>query len=311
MNPREKLLAAAVASLVILWGASQGWSKYQAALERNLDTQRTIAQELSTVRTATARGRRAQQMLHKWRRQSLPTDADIAKSLYQDWLYQQLTAAGLKVKEVNPSSPRASSKSYQQFTFTVNASGKLEQLTDFLYRFYKAKHLHRISLADVKPTADRNLLNLTLAVDTLSLGDANRSDQLAEGSSDEFEQPLEHFRNSIVERNLFATYKPPATSQSDAGADEKSAPDKEAAQAKFSAIHYGQDGWVMLVRMQNSGKIYYFQEGDTIEIGRFVGKIEKLDGDLRRAILTTDSARVELRWGKTLAEVEPLVERAS
>ena len=137
MNDREKFLAVAVAAMVALWGASQGWTKYQTALDKNLNTQRSVAQELSTTRTATARGRRAQQKLRKWQRQSLPTDADIAKSLYQDWLQQQLTSAGLKVKELNIRSPRASSANYRQFTFKINATGKLKQLTEFLMAFIR------------------------------------------------------------------------------------------------------------------------------------------------------------------------------
>lgn len=308
MNDREKLLAAAVAVMVGLWGASQGWAKYQAALERNLNTQRNVAQELSTVRTATARGRRAQQKLRQWRRQSLPTDPDIAKSLYQDWLQQQLLAAGLQVKEVNPTSPRTGSKSYQQFSFAVSASGKLEQFTDFLYRFYQAKHLHRISAADLNPGSDRKTLTISLTIDTLSLAEADRTDQLAEGTSDLLQEPLEKFRRNIVDRNLFATYQPQKSTEEQV--TKSDLPDTEAAQAKFSGINYGQDGWLMSVRMQDSGKVLYFREGDKIEIGRFEGIIEKLDGDRRRAILSTGSARVELRLGKTLAEAETLAELA-
>ena len=308
MNHREKLLAAAVAALVALWGVSQGWGKYQTALDKNLNTQRNVAQELSTARTATVRGRRAQQKLRKWQRQSLPTDPDIAKSLYQDWLLQQLTEAGLKVKELNIRSPRGSSASYRQFSFVVNATGELKQLTDFLYRFYEARHLHRISRADLSPSEDRESLKISLTVDALSLADAKRKDQLADGTQDAFHQTLDQFRDSIVGRNLFATYK---VAKSETEVAEAETKDDEATQANFSGLQYGQEGWQMSVRMKKSGKMYYFRVGDMIEIGEFQGTIKRLDGDRRRVIVSQESGAVQVRLGQTLAEAEPLGEKAS
>ncbi len=303
MNDREKILAATVAAMVLLWGANQGWEKYQATLKKNNNTQQNVAQKLSTARTAKARGQRAQQKLRQWLRQSLPTDPDIAKSLYQDWLQQQLTTAGLAVKKLTLRTSKASSTNYQQFSFVVTAAGKLEQLTDFLYGFYQAPHLHRISKADLKPTEDRKSLTISLHVDALSLAEAERKDQLADGTHEEFKQTLEQFRKSIVGRNLFATYQPNKTAQEGSSSGED-----EAAQANFSGINYGQSGWQMSVRMEKSGKVSYFREGDTIEVGKFKGTIEQLDGERRRVIVTTESGRVRLRLGQTLSEAEPLPE---
>ncbi len=311
MNDREKILAVAVAALVAMWGASQGWGKYQTALEKNLNTQRNVGQELSTARTATLRGRRAQQKLRKWQRQSLPTDPDIAKSLYQDWLQQQLTEAGLKVKELNIRSSRTSSTSYKQFAFVVNASGNLEQLTDFLYRFYQARHLHRISRADLSPSEDRKSLKISLTVDALSLADAKRKDKLAEGTLDAFDQSLDQFRNSIVGRNLFATYQPAKPPKTEVAEVEEEKEDTEAAQANFSGLSQGLEGWLMSIRMKKSGKMYYFREGDTIEIGQFQGTVKKLDGSRRRVIFSLKTGPVQVRLGQTLAEAEPLGKKTS
>ncbi len=306
MSDREKILSAAVAAMVALWGLSQGWGKYQAALSKNLRQQQTIAQELSEARTATARGRRAQQKLRQWQRQSLPTDADIAKSLYQDWLQQQLTAAGLKVKELSTRSPRSGSASYQQFSFVVSATGTLEQFTNFLYEFYQAKHLHRISHTELLPSEDRkSLKTISLTIDALSLAEGSRKDQLAKGSSEAIGQPLEKLRDSIVGRNLFATYEPPQEKNSTESAD------SDAAQAKFSGFNYGEGGWQMTVRMEKSGKVYYFREGDKIKIGSFRGTLKKLDGDRRRAVISTSSGSVQFQLGQTLAEAQPLSEQAS
>ena len=304
MNDREKMLVGAVALLVALWGATEGLGKYRRALERNQNQQRSVAQKLSDARTATARGRRAQQKLRQWQRQSLPSDPEIAKSLYQDWLQQQLTEAGLTVKDLNPLTSRITSGSYKQLSFTVRAEGKLEAFTDFLYQFYQSKHLHRIIKTDLKPTEDRQKLVISFTVDALSLSDANRKDELATGSSDSISQPLEAIRESIVGRNLFATYKPASPTPPEVTVEQSE--DTEAAQAYVRGIHYGLEGWQVLVRMENSGKAYYFREGDEISIGRFAGTIIKLDGDQRRMIVSTGRRRVQVSLGQNLGEAVPL-----
>ena len=310
MNQREKVLVAAVTALVALWGSTQGWDKYQTALDSNLGTQRSVAQELSTVRAATERGRRAQQKLRQWNRQSLPTDPEIAKALYQDWLQQQLTDAGLQVKDIKISSPLASSNRYRQFTYVVSGSGKLGPFTDFLHRFYQAPHLHRISKSTLRPTGDdRQELTISLTIDALSLPEGDRKDQLAEGTNNEKISPLAEFQKEIVSRNLFATHQLPKPPVVVASNEEQ--PDNEAAQAKFSRIHYGEGGWLMAVSMEKTGKVMYFREGDMIRIGRFRGRIEQLDGDQRRAIVANRTGRLQIRLGQTLAEAQPYAESAS
>lgn len=310
MNQREKKLALAVGAMVLLWGANLGWGKYRTALERNDNEQIAAATELSTAKTAELRGRNAQSRLRKWNKQALPTDPDFAKSLYQDWLRERLTKAGLNVKSLTVSTPRSSSKSYQQYSFTVSATGKLAQLTDFLYEFYQAKHLHRISNTTLTPAEDNKGLTIALTVDALSLPNADRENQLAAGTLETFQQSLDEFKEMISGRNLFAKYEPakPTVAQTD---KPQAAQDDAASKATFSGIHYGEDGWLMLVRMKESGKLHYFREGDEISIGEFQGTIEQLDGDRRRAIVDTGRRRVQILFGKTLAEAIPMRRRPS
>ena len=312
MNDREKTLALAVGAMVLLWAANIGWTRYQSALQANQNNQTQVAQELSEAKTAVLRGRRAQSRLRKWNKQSLPTDPDLARALYQDWLREQLSTAGITVKNLDVSMPRSSSKSYQQFTFTVSASGDLEQFTAFLYKFYQAKHLHRLSQTTLSPVDDRGTLNITLKVDALALPNADRADQLASGSLDAFDQSVDEFQALIGERDIFSVYQPPKPPEQPAEEVAEAPPeDDEAEQAMFSGIHYGDDGWLMLISMQDSGELLYFREGDEIQIGQFSGIIEQLDGSRRRAVISTKTGQVEVRFGKTLAKARPLDAQAS
>ncbi len=303
MSDREKKLALLVGAAVLLWGANVGWGEYQTALQRNENEQFAAAQELSDAKTATLRGRRAQSKLRKWSKQSLPTDHDFATSLYQDWLRAQLTKAGLSVKSLGVTTPQSRSDSYQEFAFNVSATGKLAQLTDFLYDFYQSKHLHRISQTTLTPSDDGDSLTIALTVDALALPDADRAEQLAEGTLETLMQSLDEYKEVIGERNVFAKYE--RKSSAPAGPPRPPGSD-EATKATFSGIHYGEDGWLMLVRMKESGKLYYFREGDEISIGQFRGTVEELDGDRRRAVVSTGRRRMQIFFGKTLAEAIPM-----
>jgi len=303
MNPREKYLAGAVALLVILWGGTVGWDRYQEALLRNESQQLAAEQQLSQARAAAARGGRAQRLLGAWRRQSLPTDLDIAKSLYQDWLRQQLIEAGLVVRELNENSSRTTHKHFNQATFVVNAQGSLAELTDFLYRFYQSNHLHRISAATLTPTTTRRSLTISLTIDALSLADSRRTDRLAEGSSDLFTEPLEELRDTIVSRNVFVPYAARSEGQSNG-----QVADAEAAQAFITGMTYGDGGWQMAIRMRDSGQIRYFRQGDSIRIGRFAGEVVELDG--RRAIVSNKDQRLVILLGQNLGQAQVLADQA-
>ena len=299
MNQREKLLVGAVGLLVILWGGTVGWGRYQAALTNNQIQQQSAEQQLSQARAVSERGLQAQRMLRGWRRQSLPTNLNIANSLYRDWLRQQLMEAGLTVRELTESTSRSAQKHFSQVTFLVNAQGTLDELTEFLYRFYQSDHLHRISAATLTPTITRRALTVSLTIDALSLSDSPRSDQLAEGSSDLFSESLEEFRQEIVSRNVFVAYGVAEPSEQQVA---------EAAKAFITSLIEGEGGWQMAVRMSDSGKVSYFRVGDEIQIGQFTGRVEAIDR--RRVIVSQEKKRVQIFGGKNLGQAVVLSEEA-
>ncbi len=308
MSQREKLLTGLVALAVLLWGSTVGLKRYREARDRNENLALSTQGDLSRVKTAALRGRNAQRKLRNWQRQALPTNLDIAKSLYQDWLRQELTEAKLEVQDIREQSPRVSRSVYRQATFIVTAKGNMEQLTAFLYEFYQSNHLHRISAATLVPTSDRQSLNISLTVDAISLPESNRTDQLAEGSSETISDSLEEVKDELVGRNIFVAYRPPEPEQpevlAEASKPDEEAPDAEAEGAFITGMTYGAGGWQMSIRLSESGKLRYFRRGDRIEIGRFSGEIAELDG--RRVIISNDQGRHELVLGQNLSQARQL-----
>ncbi len=308
MNRREKLLAVSVGLMVVLWGSTMGVSKYRQACEKNEKTLKKVLEDLKTAHKDEERGLLARNRLSELGRQSLPTDTDIAAVLYEDWLRVLLGNSGLEVADLTSKTSPGPHKRTQEIVFTVNATGSLAKLSNFLHGFYEAGHLHRISETTLAPEEESDLLKITLTIDALSLDNCKREDELSDRPNKIKQEPLEKSKADIVSRNLFVVYKPPVSQEQPAETQPSIAEDTIAAQAFVTGMTYGKSGWQMSVRMQDSGKIQFFREGDAIAIGSFTGSITKLDG--RFAVVTIGNQQMRVRLGQSLSQAQPVADLA-
>jgi len=308
MNSREKLMAIGVGSLAVLYAGTMGVEGFRSARDKNFRSLTSVKKKLSLAQEANKRGHEAQSTIQNLAKQSLPTDLDMAKSSYEGWLREQLIESGLFVSEIDDNSSGSANKRYQEISFKISAKGSLAQLSDFLYRFYQAGHLHRISETILTPDRDSDDLVISMTIDALSLDDCKRSDSLTDRASDLSLPPLEEVKQAIVSRNIFAAYQP-AVLEDPNGIELASGElDSLLAQARFTGMTHGQGGWQMAIRMEDSGDILFFREGDPIEIGRFAGQITTLDG--RSAIVTLKNQQVLVRLGQYLSQAQSLADQA-
>jgi hypothetical protein len=293
MTSREKRLAGAVAAVGLLWGGMKGVDRYRSALEANQTQERQAVDALDDAEFAEARGERAKRRLIDWGKRSLPTDRDVAKSLYHDWLRKELTAAGLTVEQLADKPLGRANPSYGELAVDIRAVGTLEQLTNFLYKFYSTPHLHRISTATVTASEAGAKLTAALGIDALILTESTRKDALAEGEALPLPQPLEDIRTSLVSRNVFA---PHTGKPADSG--------DEASKAFVRMFIYGDGGYMMQVKIDEPAKTRYFRQGERIEFGKFAGEVVEID--ISHAVIKTDSGVVEVRIGQNLGEATPV-----
>jgi hypothetical protein len=237
----------------------------------------------------------------------LPTNPDIANSLYQDWLQKQLTESGLKVTDIKSSlGLRAPNDRFQEFNFKVEVSGQMAQFVDFLSRFYNAGHLQRISRASLTPAKEGSDLTMSLTIDALSMRDASRADSLSDVPNSTPLPDLKSLQEAIVKRDLFSPYKDPKA----AAVASKAAPTaNESAQAFISGMTQGAEGWQMSVRMKDSGRMLYFRTGDSIAIGDFNAKIIEIGN--RRVIVERDGNQLQVFLGQNLNQAQPFKPQAS
>jgi hypothetical protein len=149
--------------------------------------------------------RRTAQQMELWEAQSLPSDVEVARSLYQAWLLELVGEVGLGNPNVDSSEPSSRKGLYNVLGFSVRGRGSLTTLTQFLHEFYRSPHLHQIRTISLSPVGNEGQLDLALTMEALSLPDATRRDQLAEGESERLLfAELEPYL-LIARRNIFGT----------------------------------------------------------------------------------------------------------
>ncbi len=150
-----------------------------------------------------ARARQEAPWLRYWYSQSLPTNPEIAKSLYRAWLFEVAEYVGIAGRTVNASQP-ARGRAYYSMNFSMRGRGTLEQLTEFLYEFYNAGHLHKITSIGITPVGRGGTLDLSIAIETLILPQANRPDRLGTGQAYRLASRSLDDYQVIANRNLFS-----------------------------------------------------------------------------------------------------------
>lgn len=151
MQQRERLLAKIAGGAALVAAVQFGYSFVQSAFDERQMRIDALQQELEDQRTAEVRGRRAKKQLDEWNRRSLPSDLDKARSLYQNWLAGTVDKIRLAKAEVTSSPPMPRLGIYNRLPFTVRGQGTLSQVTQLLYEFYRADHLHQLQRFTLTP----------------------------------------------------------------------------------------------------------------------------------------------------------------
>ena len=211
LSQREKILAALVGSLVPLallvmitiWFFGQ--QKDRSTKIDALNTQ-IKAEQQRVTEALNANERRLY-----YRSVSLPSNFKDSGNAYQQWLKHLVRDdVGMVFKSITQDSPSKikfnGNVIGQAKSFTVLATTDLEQLVDFLTKFYQLDLLHRINSLNLVPktVGSSGELSLTAKVEVLSLVDAAADE---DGKFIEQFRKLEltadDYRNAIVNRNIF------------------------------------------------------------------------------------------------------------
>ena len=275
LNKRERTLAIVTGGLMALVAGRfllVGLVGPPASLVAQRDG---LATEVKKRQDRVDAAAKAQKQLDEWGRRSLPSVPETARTVYSNWLLEQLAGANIQQRNIqsNPKTPFAGI--YDRLPFTVQGRGTAEQFTQLLYRFYSAGHLHKIRLMTIKPIKGSADLDVTLTVEALCLPGADRPDRLSEETSKRLAQSdVESYVKAIGARRLFSPYEPPKVAASEPPKDEPKPPEFEHAN-QLAVTGTGEvDGrpqaWLTL---RTTGEKTRSFEGEAFEFKQVKGKV--------------------------------------
>lgn len=203
-NRRKQLLLALLGLILVYFGGEWVLANWIEAPKKQRRAQLNALQgEIKKYDQFVGRAAQDAAWLRYWNSQSLPSNTEVARSLYQAWLLDVADYAKLARRTVNSTEP-VRRGAYLSMTFTLQGMGSLEQLTQFLYEFYNAGHLHKITSISLTPAGQSGTLSLSLAIEALILPGADRRDRLSGGQAYRLASLSLADYEVISDRNVFA-----------------------------------------------------------------------------------------------------------
>jgi len=323
LQKREKILAASTGALLVVTAVfylmSGGSSTSSISqLNRQYDD---LTVEVAEKQQQADRLEKYETQLDELENRSLPSNHEMARSLYQKWLRELVfTRVRFRDAKVDPGEPQPRAN-YWKLRFTVIANGTLTQLTEFLHGFYSVDHLHKIVRLTAKPLGESETLVLVISIDALSMPGATRVDTLSKEPGNRLAlSALEDYREVIVRRRveedrfvdtggLFASYvperrPPPDPPPRDDRPPEPKPPGFDIAKYTKVTATIAEDGrpevWFGI---KPTGKRLVLYEGDPFEVGPVSGTVVKIEPRRRYVIIEVDGRQHRLELGDSLEGV--------
>jgi len=283
---RQKILVVILALMLLYFGGEWLWRKaVQAPLETRQARAERLEKEIAARDKELAEARKAAKELARWEEQSLPSDPQVARSLYRAWLLQLVGKVGFVNRNVEAGEPVDRRGLYESITFSVQGRATLEQLTRFLYEFYRAGHLHQIRSVGITPLADKGQLDLSLVIEALVLPLKEEKDQLSRSTSDRLAWEKIDDYAVIPRRNLFGV-----TGRTSDPIDF----------AYLTAIQYVNGRPEVWLTLRTEDKVVKIKPGGSFQVGQLAGRVIEVEGD--EVVIEADGQRWLLSLGESLAE---------
>ena len=301
MTRREKLLAGAIAMLVVAWVAWRGVAAYRDGVERRLADLQQLEADVMDARFDARRARAAMRRLEALQEQSLPANADVARSAYSAWLVEAVEGAGLELANVKFGGQRRVGDAATALTFTATASGPAEGVVRLLDAYYRLGAAHQIGNLQLTPASpDGTRWRVTLTTVALVVDGTTRETGVpdpVEGPGRLDRSTADEYARSVTERNVFAEYTPPPPPRPEPVVAERPQPPAppefdDATQAQLTGIVETGDRLQAWVRVRTTGQTLRLSAGDPIEVGSVRARVQAV---LPREIVLESEGEVPRR----------------
>lgn len=289
MQYRKYLLTAVFGALLLYYGGD--WL-LQVVLRGPLATRQAqtarLRKQLADKERELTRIRQAGKQLDAWEEQSLPTNPEVARSLYQAWLVELVNRAGLVAPNYDSADPSPQKGLFTRFSFTVRGRGTLAQVARLLFEFYRAGHLQQIRALELAPSGKGGLLEVSLTIEALALSSVKRKDRLGTATGRRLAFARQQDYAVIARRNLFATGGSPEITDC----------------VRLTAVTYTQGEPEAWFTIDTSGEVRKLHRGEPLDVDTLQAKIVEItDADV---VFEVAGQRWLLTIGESLAKAAAL-----
>jgi hypothetical protein len=294
-------VAGALAALILGWqlgiGGEQSLSDLQAKYA-------DLSMKVDARTKDLDKAKRAAVKLDDWQQRSLPSNVEIGRTLYQNWLHEAVNKAGFRGTKIDeiPTQPRRGM--YEELKYNIRGQATLQQFTSFLFDFYQKGHLHKISLLQITPLEKSGDLELVVTVEALALVDAVNHDKLTtEPGNRLLKKTLDEYSKMIVARNVFAPYEPPKPKGGPSIAHDDKPPTPKFDHLEFTKLTgiTEIDGKpVAWIETKTTGQSYKAREGEELDIAAAKVKVLHIGLDTRDIELQIGDDKRTIKLGQNL-----------
>jgi hypothetical protein len=217
VNFRERYLLIAICGFIALVLGFVAFRSISGMFAYRYGEVARLEREVKEAKRYAQAGEIAKRKIVAYEARSLPSQPEVTRREYQNWLHTQIERVGMSDRNVDVKSPVGRAGDFfVKHEFTVTAKGKLPQVVELLHAFYSQDWLHRITRLSLQPIKDTKLMNVSLTVDTLSLKNGKDAQQLELRPSKRLLlADNKAYYDTIVGRNLFGpANNPPRVSVS-------------------------------------------------------------------------------------------------
>jgi len=289
-NRRTQFLLIAMSVIAVIWLGDMGYRNFveQPRQQREREYSRLEGQ-LNDAQEIIINSADVSDELAALEQISLPYDTELARAAYQGWLLGLVQEVGLTGASVDASAPmpvtiqdrdsRRQKEIFVRYSFSLRGRGNLQQVAQWMYRFYQGGHLHKIQSMTLNPSSGGQTIDFGATIEAISLTRVERKGELsgkrlARLASVDFDDYL-----SIPRRNLFARHGDTALSK-----------------VILSAITIGSDGVFQAWFSDGKGETTVLGRGESMEIDSH--SLQVIDVLVGQVLLEVDGRVVTLRPGQ-------------
>jgi hypothetical protein len=281
-NRRKTILYVILGAIVLIRAGEWGYEEFvEKPLQDQRRTRDNLLEQISQTGADLKKMRKISDQLAVWERQSLPSDVDVARSLYRAWL---LALVGeCKFLSPNVDSVAAVNRpGFKTLSYSIRGRATLEQLNRFLFEFYSADFLHQLRSLAITPLQSDGLLDVAISIEAASLPTAESTSPLTRRRAERL--AFSHIDNYrvILQRNLFRF-----GSEFDA-----------VSQTYLSGVTLSDDRPEAWFTLRASDQVLRLHRGERLQVGPFEGTIVAIDDS--DVTIASDGEHWQLSIGENL-----------